>query len=201
MYNLYLRILVLSLLTLSLYACAGMFRSQVVSFHEGPLPQGETIRVEPMGDATQGSQEFKHYARLIEDKLREIGYRPVAENEQAMLVAKVDYSISDGMAQTRRDTRGYVRYHFYVGRYARPFYYGFYDNWEPDVYTYMTYDRTLRMNIEAADTGELIFEGRVQSTGREAELAQIMPYMISAMFSNFPGESGVTKVVSIEKDQ
>jgi hypothetical protein len=53
---------------------------------------------------------------------------------------------------------------------------------------------------ELDGTDRVLFEGRVQSTGREREIARVMPYMITAMFNNFPGESGVTKVVTIEKN-
>jgi hypothetical protein len=27
-----------------------------------------------------------------------------------------------------------------------------------------------------------------------------MPYMVTAMFTNFPGESGLTKIVTVETD-
>jgi hypothetical protein len=57
------------------------------------------------------------------------------------------------------------------------------------------------MNIVEAD-GEMdrVFEGRVESNGTESSLPEVMPYLITAMFNNFPGESGTTKVVTIEKD-
>jgi len=106
------------------------------------------------------------------------------------------------MTNVRSDhTRGYARYHFYYGHFHDPFYYGFYDDWRPEVYTYTVYNRLLRMNIVSADDEQkVVFEGRVQSIGREREIARVMPYLITAMFSNFPGESGVTKVVTIDKN-
>jgi hypothetical protein len=55
--------------------------------------------------------------------------------------------------------------------------------------------------VEASGDRERIFEGRVQSTGQQNRLPEVMPYLITAMFSNFPGENGVTKMVTIETDQ
>ncbi len=53
------------------------------------------------------------------------------------------------------------------------------------------------MDIIRAD-GEKLFEGRAVSIGRDNKMPEIMPYLAQAMFTNFPGESGVTKVVTIE---
>ena len=56
------------------------------------------------------------------------------------------------------------------------------------------------MNISRiGPDAEVLFEGRVQSIGKAKEIATVMPYMITAMFNNFPGENAVTKVVTIEK--
>ena len=60
------------------------------------------------------------------------------------------------------------------------------------------YQRRLRFQIWHAD-GKLLFEGRVQSVGREREIARVMPYLVIAMFTNYPGESGVIKMVTVEK--
>jgi hypothetical protein len=58
------------------------------------------------------------------------------------------------------------------------------------------------MNIVSNDRlRSHLFEGRVRSSGRQGELAEVMPYLITALFQNFPGESGVTKVVTIEMDE
>jgi hypothetical protein len=43
--------------------------------------------------------------------------------------------------------------------------------------------------------GRSVFEGRVVSTGRSAEIAAVLPQMIDSLFTNFPGESGKTKRV------
>ena len=186
-------------------ACASSVESDVVTFHEGPLPKGETIRVVALDPTKQGSLEFQHYARLIAEHLRKIGYTPVAADQPSVLLAEVDYGVSEGVTEVQTRPRGYAHYHFYYGRFYDPFYYGFYPSWtwETEVVASTVYNRRLTLNIVNSGlegNDRVLFEGRVQSTGREAEIAGIMPYMITAMFNNFPGESGVTKVVTIEKN-
>lgn len=192
-------------LLLLLGACTSSLKSDVVTFHEGPLPQGETIRVVPADPAKRGSLEFEHYAKLIREHLRKIGYTPVEQDQPSLLLAEVDYGVSEGVTEVRTEPRGYAHYHFYYGRFHDPFYYGFYPTWtwQPEVIAQTVYNRRLTLNIvspELDGTDRVLFEGRVQSTGSEQEIARVMPYMITAMFNNFPGESGVTKVVTIEKN-
>lgn len=196
--NLYLSAVFLVMTLLA--ACVSEMKSKVVTFHTAPMPQGETIRVEAMSDLKSGSLEFEHYAQAVRTNLRNVGYVPVKSGQPAQLVAKIDYSVSDAQTQVRSNSNGYVRYHFSYGHFRDPFYYGFYNNWPKEIYSYTVYKRTLLMNIMWVD-GEVIFEGRVQSIGSEKEIAEIMPYLITAMFTHFPGESGVTKIVTVEKNR
>lgn len=190
-------------LLLLLAACTTSLRSNVVSFHEGPLPAGETIRIVAADPAREASLEFRNYANLVSEELRKIGYSPVSGGADAQLLAELDYNVALGPTTVRIDQpQRFVRYHFYYGRYYDPFYFGVYNQWGPEVFTTPAYERTLQLNIMRNDEERSrIFEGRVQSTGRQNLLPQIMPYLITAMFANFPGENGVTKVVTIEMDE
>lgn len=191
-------------LGLLLSGCTNLLRSDVVTFHEGPLPQGETIRVVASDPEKVPSLEFKSYASLVSEELRKIGYTPVTdESADAQLLAEVDYSVESGEPLVNiNDPNRYVRYHFSAGRYYDPFYFGVYDTWGPQAYTTPTYMRNLQLNIVSNDEAmNHVFEGKVQSVGYDNQLPEIMPYLVTAMFKNFPGENGVTKVVTIEKDR
>jgi hypothetical protein len=190
---------------LLLSACTSFMRSDVVAFYEGPLPQGETIRVEASDPEMGRSLEFRNYARLIGAELTKLGYTTVADPDSAVtLLAEVDYSVEAGPTDVRVERRlpPYVRYHFYYGRFQDPFYFGVDNRWTQEVYSTPSWLRRFTMNIvENNPERTRLFEGRVQSSGRQNLLPQIMPYLITAMFTNFPGESGVTKVVTIEMDE
>jgi len=192
--------------SLFIASCARDVDCTVTRFHEHPLPQGESIRLEPLDPAKKGSIEFKEYASLIAKRLKTIGYNPVGMNEEADLVAEIDYNIDSGKTTISRRSGSFVRYHFYYGRYYDPYYYGRSDFFEPEFHSETVYDRSLAINIVSADSQkspdrEILFEGWVLSTGKERNLLEIMPYLITAMFTNFPGESGVSKIITIEKDQ
>lgn len=203
------------LLVLLLGACQSPLRSDVVTFHQEPLPAGESIKVVAMDPDKAGSLEFRRYAELVNRHLEEIGYSPVpiGSDVPTELIAEIDYAVSQGPTQVRvEDNRPFARYHFYYGRYYDPFYFGLYDPfytgvyspWGPDresVYTVNSFVRQLELNIVKVEPNrERIFEARVESVGPRSELPEVMPYMITAMFTNFPGENGVTKMVSIERD-
>ena len=194
---------------LLLGGCAHQISGDVTTFHENLMPAGETIRIVPADPANAGSLEFRSYAQRISEELRDIGYTPVDDASVATdLVAEVDYEIEAGPPQIYSDNSNQiVRYHFGLGRYYNPWYFGFYNPFfydplldEPQIYSTPTYNRSLEVNIVDADEDERLFEGRVESNGTESSLAEVMPYLITAMFENFPGESGKTKVVTIEKD-
>lgn len=184
-------------LCLVLAACAAGVTSEVTRFHRGALPLGETVAIVPLDEAKQGGIEFAAYERLVADVLEAIGYRVVEPGSDPAMLARMDYAV--GPAQTRiQDWSGsYVHYHFYRGHFY-PWYFGTYWD-EPRVYGYSVYPRSLDL-VMARASGEVVFEGHVRSVGQEQNLNEVMPYMVTAMFQNFPGESGVTKVVTIRRD-
>ena len=185
------------ILVMMLGGCASQVTSEVTRFHRDSKPMGETIAITPLSNAKQGSLEFASYAGLVAKKLTEIGYKVVDVSAKPDLLARMDYAVGPAQTKIQSFPRNFVFYRFYYG-YYHPYYFGHYWD-EPEVYSYTVYPRTLDLNIVHSD-GESLFEGHVKSVGREQNINQVMPYLVEAMFNNFPGESGVTKVVSIQKD-
>lgn len=181
---------------LALGGCTGQVTSEVTRFHRVAPPQGETIAILPMDKRKTGSLEFARYAAMVASRLSAIGYNVVASGTP-QLYARVDYSVGAGETRIQSWSGNYVHYHFYYGH-PHPFYMGAYWD-EPSVYAYTVYPRQLILNIEQAKDGAVVFEGKVKSYGTEDNLNEVMPYLVDAMFQNFPGESGVTRVVTIRK--
>lgn len=186
---------VLFLILLS--ACQSQVTSEVTRFHRLFEPRGETVAILPLDEAKSGSLEFSSHAALAAQKLEELGYQ-VIESGQPDLWLKFDYGVGPPQTQIRSWPRNTVHYHYYFGRF-HPYYFGAYWD-EPRVYSYTIYTRSLDMRIET-DTGEVVFEGRVRSVGQESNINRVMEYLMSAIFQNFPGESGVTKVVTIRNGE
>jgi hypothetical protein len=190
-----------ALAALLLVACATPFEGEVTTFHQWQHPHGETITIEPIDERKIGSLEFAQYAGLVAERLRQIGYSVVGPGQPAQYVAELDYAIDAGRTEVQSWPSNAVWYHFSYGYYYDPFYYGLY--YGPEVYSYTVYTRSLWLTIRATPDrgpGKVIYEGRVHSVGRSHRLEEIMPYMVTAMFTNFPGESGLTKIVTVETD-
>src|SRR3546814_5988609 len=62
----------------------------------------------------------------------------------------------------------------------------------PEVYSYTVYSSFLDMKITRARTGESVFEGRAETQTRSDDLTKLVPKLVTAMFTNFPGRSGET---------
>ncbi|MEX0943882.1 MAG: DUF4136 domain-containing protein [Pseudomonadales bacterium] len=176
--------------------CTSQVTSEVTRFHRAPAPHGETITIVPVNDDKQSSIEFATYATKVAEELAKLGYH-VVDSGDSDLIARMDYSVGEAQTRIRSWPRNYVHYHFRYDRYY-PYYFGRYWD-EPNVYSYTVFPRLLQLDILQTD-GQVVFEGRVESVGRQANMNSVFPYMLKAMFQNFPGESGVTKVVTIRKD-
>ncbi|MCB1694389.1 MAG: DUF4136 domain-containing protein [Pseudomonadales bacterium] len=177
--------------------CATQVTSEVTTFHRLASPNGETIAVVPTDEAKTGGIEFNDYAAKVAAQLSEIGFKPVASDENPQILARFDYGVGPGETHVRSLPDNYVHYHFYYGH-PRAWYLG---TWwdEPEVYSYTVYPRYLDLTLIRASDGEVLFEGHVKSAGREDNMNEVVDYLIDAMFQNFPGESGVTKIVTIRK--
>ena len=208
----YLSVLPLMLALSFLAGCAAQVSSDVARFHRLPKPNGETFQIEPMDQAKVGSLEFGQYANMVGDKLVGVGYKATPAGQKPDLIVKLDYSISKGQVRVRSyPGTGYWGYPYgprWYPYFYDPFYpygYGYGFGMEPDIRSEVYYTRRLRMDIErpaeAGKAAERLFEGRVDSEGQDNRMTVVMPYLIKAMFDNFPGPSGVTQHIVIEKDK
>ncbi|MEX1146915.1 MAG: DUF4136 domain-containing protein [Sphingomonadales bacterium] len=199
---------IVTVLAVSLFlaGCASQFRSDVARFHMLPAPSGETFVVEPFDPAKAGSIEFAQYARQIAGYLSSYGYRPASATDNAQLIVKVDYGVDDGRTMVRSYGSSYAGFHshyyrhYYWPYYYQPYYGGFYPDpfYSPEIRSYTVYTRQLSMDIQRV-SGERLFEGRVESDGRDNRLPEVMPYLIRAMFTDFPGRSGATETVTLDE--
>jgi hypothetical protein len=104
---------------------------------------------------------------------------------------------------------GYRPYWSRFGGYGRlrsPFYYGWDDPFwwrgygeEVDVYT--VYTSYLDMDIKRAGDGESVFEGTARARSRTDELGVLVPNLVEAMFTGFPGNSGETVKITVAPER
>lgn len=209
------RLFPILLLTL-LAACASSFNARVARFQAMPAPTGQTFFVQPRDARMAGSLEFAQYANLVRSQLAAQGYQPAASPEAASLIVSLDYGISGGREKvvTRPSPfgfyGGYGRFGYWpYGRFGHFPFWGsaFYDPFwggpfdYPEVYSYPVYDSFLQMRITPKGSSQSVFEGRAEATTRTDDLTRLVPNLVTAMFTNFPGRSGETVRISVPQER
>lgn len=196
----------------ALGGCAQSFDARVNRFSMlAPATQGETFTIQPENPSLQGSIEFRSYAQLVAQQLERFGYRQAANASSANLVVSLDYFVDNGREKVTT-TPGFTGFGAgwgwgwggwgRWGRWSRfGGYGGFYDPFWADNYadvrSYTVYDSQLRMEISRTSGGERVWEGTARATSRSDDLPWLVPNLIEAIFTGFPGRSGETIKVSI----
>ncbi len=200
---------------LGLSACAAPFRADVSRFTAFQAPVGQSFVVVAGDPALSGGLEFQQYARLVEGEMSELGYVSAADPASADLVVSLDYKVGQGREKVVSDYSpgfydpfygpgwGYgYRHHRYRLGYHDPFLFGGYGfSGYGGVRSYTVYESGLEMKIDRRVDGERLFEGRAEALSRSNNLTYLVPNLVEAMFTGFPGESGETVRISIAPEK
>ncbi len=196
-------------LAAGLAACAPSFKADVSRFASTlPAPQGQTFAVVAEDPKLAGGLEFALYADMVGAEMEELGYTEAAPGDATLLV-RFDYGVDNGRERVRT-TGGRFNDPFFGpwGRFRgygfrRGYAFGFYDPWlaGPDVRSYTVYTSDIDLKIDSAATGERLFEGKAQAVARSNRLQTLVPNLVDALFTDFPGNSGETLRITIKSDE
>ena len=213
-----LKMVLVPLALAGLAACASPFRADVQRFESQlPVPNGQTFTVVADDPGMTGGLEFRNYAQLVADHMASIGYRPVNDPSQADLLVRFDYGVDTGRERVRsrpgfRDPwySGWYGYQPVVYRSAygprvaylpyRPWGWGWNDSYfggRDEVYSYTVYTSGIEMKIDDARNGQRLFEGKAQAASTSNRLQHLVPNLVEARFTGFPGNSGETVRISV----
>lgn len=183
-----------------LAGCATPFKADVARFQQLPPAQGQSFTIMPGAPQLAGSLEFAHYADLVARRLVAHGYSRAADPAGAQLVVELDYGIDKGTQRVR--SSGFSRFGYYDPFFYPGYYRGFrgryvmgwYDPflWGPpydDIETYLVYQSQLRMRINRPG-GESVFEGTARAQSLSNKMTYLVPNLIDALFTGFPGQNG-----------
>ncbi len=181
-----------------LAGCSKTIVSDVTRFHNLPTPDAETIEVVSMDPALQNSLEFGQYANLVGQHLGKVGYSP-PNGPTSKLIARIGYAIQTAEGIIEGGPRTSVAIgasggsrHSGVGvGISIPL-----GKSEPR----QEYVRILSLEIIRRSDGLKLYEGHVSSRGQEG-LPIIMPYLVDALFQDFPGETGTSNKVKVTPAQ
>lgn len=207
-----LRFGLIGAVALSLAACTSSFKADVSRFQaELPAPQGQSFAVVADDPSLAGGLEFSLYADLVAAQMAQLGYVEAAAPEQATMLVRFDYGVDTGRERVRTTNvgGGFGRFGRFGGfgpfggfGFRRNFAFGFYDPFlaGPEVRSYTVYTSDIDMKIDNTATGERLFEGQAQAASRSNRLQSLVPNLIEAIFTDFPGNSGEVLRITIRED-
>ena len=206
---------------LALSACATGLPTQVQRFQAMPAPQGESFYVQAADPEKRGGLEFSQYAELVRRHMIAQGYSEAPSAERATMVVSLDYGVDQGRDRVSYYPNpwgsgfgygsrfGYSPFYSrfgYFGRHRSPFYWGWHDPFfgDPfydDVRVTTVYTSYLDMDIRRTADGQALFEGLAQARSRTDDLPVLVPNLVEAMFTGFPGNSGETVRITVAPER
>ena len=214
----------LGVAALGVSGCATGIPANVTRYSAMPIPQGQTFYVVPANGALP-TLEFNRFASQIAQQMETKGYRPAGAPSVADMLVKVSYGVDQGTTEVSVDpfARSYYYDPFYRGRfspfyggfygrpyysrfgyygYRSPFYYGwddpFWYNYGRDpIRQYTVYKSELNLDIVRRADNAALFNGKAAARSQTDELGTLVPNLIEAMFTNFPGRNGETVKITV----
>lgn len=183
---------------LTLGGCMTGLPTQVSRFNALPAPGGQSFVIQAADPRNQGGIEFGHYAQLVRQHLIAQGFRESTAVSGSDLVVLLDYGVDNG--QPRIESYPSFGRRFGYGPY-RPFYWGWHDPFlfdaAPEVRSYTVYTSFVDMDIKRTSDGKAVFEGTAKARSTTDKLPKLVPNLVEALFTGFPGTSGETVRITV----
>lgn len=205
-----------ALALVGLTGCATSFKADVARFQQLPAPAGQSFAIVSDDPRLAGGLEFGHYAELVGRRLSQTGYVAASDPARADLIVRVAYDVDNGREKVR--STGFAGgpyggwggggWGWGGGRWGRPWGYGFYDPWlfgpgggYNDVSSYTVYTSDLSVKIDRAADNRRLFEGKASAQSLSNKLTYLVPNLIDAMFTNFPGQNGESVKITLPPEK
>lgn len=211
-------------------ACTTPFTAQVARFQALPPAAGQSFTIEAMDPAKVGSIEFASFAGFVRRGMLDAGFTENPVPTAATIVVKFDYNVGPGQNSVESTPgfdpfwggyygwgRPFGSYGFGYGGYGGfgrygyggfgGFGYGGYGGFGYDgfgsrqVYTVTNYPASAEIRINRVVDKVSLFEGRAQAVTRSNVLTSVVPNLVRAMFTGFPGNSGETVRISFDPNK
>lgn len=190
-----------------LSACAPSFEARVARFQQLPPPSGQTFVIEPRDKENIGGLEFGIYASQVRQKMIANGFNEAPSADRADLTVMLDYQVG-APREKIRSRPGWGGWGGFGPGWGWNPYWGGFGGWGwggfgpgwggTDVYSVTQYNSTLAMKIVRNSDKSSVFEGRAETVSSSNNLTQLVPNLVTAIFTNFPGNSGETVRVKFD---
>ncbi|MEO7277543.1 MAG: DUF4136 domain-containing protein [Sphingomicrobium sp.] len=204
---------VIALGALGLSACASTLDTTVARYQAMPAAQGQSFYVVPTGPmASNGGLEFQRYAGIVAQQLQARGYVPATSQANANLIVQFGYDVDRGQVRITQDPFYGERYGY--SPFGSPFYYprfgfrsAFSYGWNDPFFggggidSYVEYHPQVDLHIRSAGSSQPLFDGRAQARSSTNRLDRVVPSLVEAMFTGFPGRSGEVVRITIPESR
>ena len=201
----------------ALSGCATKIRNNVTAFHEWPAGLENKTYVFSRTDQQVNDLEYRNYENLLRAELARLAFDEQESAANARLRASMQYQSTVRDVHLIQPVVDPYYYPYYPwgwgggpgfgpwrgpqGYYPPGVYYP--GDWGPPIVQqqesrYQVYSRQLKVMITDATTGRHLYDVTVTSEDDLGPLPVAMPYMIKSAFKDFPGPSGVPRVVELE---
>ncbi len=190
----------LTLSALFLIGCgtAPSISSSVTRFHDLPTAPGGKFGtyVISVPAGKDGSLQYASYAKLVKKELNSAGFVEVANPQEAENVVTFDYSIQSGGSTSYTSVNVPTPMQG-NSAFARGF--NSAQQTTADTTTVDLYTRKIELKIDKVKgtAPRMIYESKLVSNGSTGEINVVMPTLIRAIFTGFPGNSGETVVINL----
>lgn len=219
-----MRALLLALALPLLAACASgpaVLRTELTSYHEWPAgllgnaADKTYVFVAPVGVRADGPDAALQAAleHEVAEEMARQGFRKADRPGEARLAVAARARIT---SQVRYVAEPFFRDPFWRAGPGRGVYGGYGGFWHPPGwyggfagyrdFPVTVYQRVLTLTIDdlrqraAGGAPRHLYEGTVESTGVSNALAAIAPYLVRALFMDFPGANGQTRTIDVPVD-
>lgn len=192
-------------------ACSTPFKADVSRFAVPlPAPAGQTFAVVAEDPKLVGGLEFGTYADVVAAELTQLGYVRAASPETADMLVRFDYRVDGGRERVRTDpgvSAGFAGGPWGPwggwGGWGGAWGLGFNDPFlgGPNVRSFTIFTSGVEVKIDRRADGQRLFEGRAEAVSRSNRLPRLVPNLVDALFTDFPGNSGETVRITIRDDE
>lgn len=198
-----------ALASLLLAGCAStvIVRSEVVAHHAQPFKAAGQSYAFAQTEQQRTDPEYAHVTSLVAEQLQRLGF---VRADPAQLQIALAYRA------TARDVRVFES-QIVDPWYGSPWYgpawgpFGFAPYYADPIWRappltvpverrFVVYSRELKITMLRPGDAQAFYEVAVHSEGADPSLAAVMPAMVRSAFADFPGPSGVPRVVEMPRD-